>query len=220
MPECQDSVFKNVIKTIRDQLQNNKELIEQADVVFICGRSNTCLSSTAMLVGEMVRKFRLTQEDVKAIYKTEQPLTVVNSEMFTSDILTLAYNIGLPINTKILHIFDYEYVHRPPNLKPPFRSLDVVDLLKKYATVVVDDHKGGTHIQRVLTDIANTKLSGYVQVLRLAPSIRPDRNDFQSDEVKRIKNSFSLQGLKVVFIQTFKNKDTGIVTLDIFSARK
>lgn len=45
-------------------------------------------------------------------------------------------------------------------------------------------------------------------------------SEYLCTEVKRIKNSYSLQGLKVVFIQTFKNKDTGIVTLDIFSARK
>lgn len=216
MPECQDSVFKNVIKTIRDQLQNNKELIEQADVVFICGRSNTFLSSTALIVGEMVHKFRLTQEDVMAKYRTRQPLTIVNKGMFTSEIISLAYKTGLAVNTEFLHVFDYEFDPAPPDFRLLFQRLDIVHLLEKYISVVVDDYKGGAHIQKVLTTMSNARLSGYVQVMRLHPC----SDEFQTDEVKRIKNSYSLQGLKVVFIQTFKNKDTGIVTLDIFSARK
>lgn len=212
-------VFKNIIESICTQLQNNKELIEQADVVFICGRSNTCLSSISLLVGEMIRKYQLTQKVVEINHGSEHPLTIVNSEMFTSDLINLAFSVGLPETTKILHIFDRNYKYRSNGLEVLPHRPDVIDLLKNFKTVVVDDSETETHIQKVLSNMAIAKLSGYVQVIRLASSTRSDKDDQQSEQVKRNKNSYQLQGLKVVFIQTFKNKDTGSIDLDIFSKR-
>lgn len=50
-----ESHFQTVISGIHEQLESNKELIQQSDAVFICGAANTCLSSTALSVIEQVR---------------------------------------------------------------------------------------------------------------------------------------------------------------------
>ena len=212
-----DSHFQTVISGIREQLESNKELIQQSDAVFICGGSNTCLTSTALLVGNMINLFKIEQASTTKQLTSLPPLTVVNSEMFTSDLSALGYSIGLPVDTKFLHVFNN--VNSEYLIPDPFSSIDktnIVGLLKRSTCVIVDDKKYESIINNVLRyKLLNKELTSiYIQVVRLNSISWLDHED----EINVLQNKFSPTGLKVVFIETAKNKKTGIVDL-VFHTR-
>ena len=209
-----DSHFQTVISGIREELESNKELIQQADAVFICGGTNTCLTTTALLVGNMINLFKNEQAIVTAQRTSVPPLTIVNGETLTSDLLTLGYNIGIPPQTKLLHVFNIEY--DSPEFQLPVDKTNIVGLLRKSTSVVVDAKKYESTINNLLRyKLINKEITGtYVQVMRL----RSNRWVDHEDEIKVLQNKFSPRGLKVVFIETAKNKRTGIVDL-VFHTR-
>lgn len=204
-----NSHFQTVISRIHEHLETNKDLIQQADVVFICGGSNSCLTSTALLIGNIVNLFKIEQASTATQRASLPPLTVVNSEMFTSDLSALGYNIGLPVDTKFLHVFNNEYLR--PDYFTSIDKSNIVGLLKRSTCVIVDDKKYESIINNVLRyKLLNKELnSTYIQVVRLSSRSWLDHED----EIKVLQNKFSPTGLKVVFIEAAKNKKTGIVDL-------
>lgn len=214
MITTQDSHFNTVISNIQNQLENNKELIQKADVVFICGGSNTCLTSTALLVGNMINLFKNEQTDITTRRTSVSPLTIINSEMYTNDLITLGYNIGLPLETKFLHIFDTDY--EKLDFQSPIDKSNITTLLKRSTCVIVDNVKYEPSVNHVMRHkLFDVELTGvYVQVMRLSSKHWLDHED----EINVLQNKFSPTGLKVVFIETAKTKKTGIVDL-IFHTR-
>lgn len=203
------SHFENVITHIREQIEINKELIQQADAVFICGGSNTCLSSTALLVGNIINLFKNEQIDLTTSRIAAAPMTVVNNQVFTNDLMTLVHKIGIPVETKLLHVFDMK--NDTSFFQSPLDGSNIINLLKTSTSVIIDDEKYVSTINNCLRyKLNNKEITGtYVQVMRLSSRHWLDHQD----EIKVYQNKFSPTGLKVVFIETAKCKRTGIVDL-------
>ena len=149
-----------------------------------------------MLVGGMINSFKIEQAGKNA-YTHHPPLAIVNSEKFTSDLIALCYNVGLPVGTRFTHINDYE--------SSPVNALNTNLLLKRCTCVVAHDRIPESIIINTLhRKLINKELIGtYIQIERLD----------HEDEIKALQQKFSPTGLNVVFIETAKNETTGIIDL-------
>ena len=111
--------FDKHVSFIDKQLKENALLIEEADVVFVCGKNNTGLTTISVKVGEMkcVSKTKLNKKPTSLI--------IANNEYNTFDLVGLMNKVGLSNSRQTMHNFTES------------RYSDTVDVIKNSQSVGV-----------------------------------------------------------------------------------
>lgn len=184
--------FDKYVSFIDKQLKDNALLIEEADVVFVCGKSHTGLTAISLKVGEMkcVNKTKLNNE--------QTTLIVVNNEYRTFDLIDLMKKIGVSVERNILHVFSL------------MNHADISGMLKNTQSVGVIDNIANTTCDDILIEMAKNQTSGLVLTNRFFTFNKSP----QQDLLHRLKMTTRSFGLKLLFIETVKDSETGLINLN------
>ena len=184
--------FDQYVSFIDKQLKDNTLLIEEADVVFVCGKNNTGLTTVSLKVGEMkcVNKTKLNNK--------QTTLITVNNEYRTFDLIDLMKKIGVSVERNILHVFSL------------MNHADISGMLKNTQSVGVIDDVANTTCDDILMEMAKSQTSGLV----LAHRFFTFNKSPQQDLLHRLKITTRSFGLKLLFIETVKDSETGLINLN------
>lgn len=183
--------FDQYVSFIDRQLKNNALLIEEADVVFVCGKNNTGLTTISLKVGEMkcVKKTNLN--------KKLTSLVIANNEYSTFDLVDLMKKVGLLNDRRTMHYFTES------------RYTATVDVLKNTQSVVVMENPTKTDRENILLEMAKNLLSGAIITHRFPVF----NKELQRDLLHTLKITTRCYGLKLLFIETVKDPETGLIDL-------
>ena len=172
-------------------------MIEAADVVFVCGKSNTGLTTVSLKVGEMqcVKKTKLN--------KKQTSLVVINNELSTRHLMNLAALYGLSPDRQVMYMFENS------------TCVDTLNAFKSTQAVGVIETVRNTQYNDILFEMAKFQSSGLVITHRFMTHSTVS----QDVSLMRLKSGIWEHGLKTLFVETRKDPETGLINLD-FSDRK
>ena len=190
--------FNEHITFIDKQLKDNATLIEKADVVFVCGKSNTGLTTVSLKVGEMkcVGKTKLNNKQTS--------LVIANIDYTTFDLVGLMKKVGLINNRRTLHYFTES------------RYTDAVDVLKNTQSVGIFDNATNAVVDDILIEMAKNQVTGAVITHRFFTFGKIP----QQDLLHMLKTTTRSFGLKLLFIETVKYPGTGLIDLSFSQVKR
>lgn len=190
--------FDQHVSFIDKQLKDNALLIEDADVVFVCGKSHTGLTTISLKVGEMqcVKKTKLN--------KKLTSIVIADRNYTTFDLVDLMKKVGLLNDRRTMHNFTES------------RYTDTLNVLKNTQSVGVLESPTKADQENILLEMAKNLLSGVIITHRL-----PTFNKVhQQDLLHTLKTTTRSFGLKLLFIETVKDSETGLVDLSFSQVKR
>lgn len=190
--------FDQYVSFIDKHLKDNMLLIEDADVVFVCGKNNTGLTTISLKVGEMrcVKKTKLN--------KKLTSLVIANKEYTTFDLVDLMKKVGLLNDRRTIHNFTES------------RYTDTLNVLKNIQSVGVLESTTKADQENILLEMAKNLLSGVIITHRF-----PTFNKVpQQDLLHTLKTTTRSFGLKLLFIETIKDNQTGLIDLSFSQVKR
>jgi len=186
--------FNDFVQDIDKQLNTNLESIENADVVFVCGKSNTGLTTISLKVGEIqcVKKTKFNNEQTN--------LAIATNELNAKYLFDLCKEINVAANRSVYHM----YVDTNPDIN------NVLTAIKEKQCVGVLDNLQKVNHNDILIEMSKLFLSDVVVTHRFRSYGSKITQNELLDNLKRTIRDY---GLKVLFIATEKDKETGLINL-------
>ena len=186
--------FNDFVQDIDKQLNTNLESTENADVIFVCGKSNTGLTTISLKVGEIqcVKKTKLNNEQTN--------LAIATNELNAKYLFDLCKDINVATNRSVYHVF----VDTNPDIN------NILTAVKEKQCVCVLDNLQKVNHNDILIEMIKLFLSDVVITHRFRS---PSNKGTQSELLDDLKRTIRDYGLKVLFIMTEKDKETGLINI-------
>ena len=212
-----DNSFKSFVSQTRKQLEQNIDKITEADLVIVSGFSRSGLTSVSILVGEIISKFKI--QEYKKFNTTfnidyNANLTVINDEIYTSDLCNLMFELNIKANTKLIHgtirnCDDVSYWFNKNAASYP-STLIIDQVFQQISATYVSEIE--YNLQEFIRSIIIRQKKGIVLVKRLSKAKLFD-HEIIEDKQRSLKQTYRIPDSKTLFILVDRNKQTGKITL-------